>query len=186
MTLRISYSLLTLCILSSAPCACMPDSKNIGETLSTGEQTGSATGAQTGTTDAATDGETTVEDATSDSGVDATTAGTTAETASTGAASTGAASTGAASTGDASTGDASTGDASTGDLTFPCGMMACDADTQYCSVTIPGIPDVEIMYSCVQIPGRCVDDPSCACLNDEQGPCQCAEDQGFTVTCALP
>ena len=171
MTLRISYSLLTLCILSSAPCACMPDSKNIGETLSTGEQTGSATGAQTGTTDAATDGETTVEDATSDSGVDATTAGTTAETASTGA---------------ASTGDASTGDASTGDLTFPCGMMACDADTQYCSVTIPGIPDVEIMYSCVQIPGRCVDDPSCACLNDEQGPCQCAEDQGFTVTCALP
>ena len=175
MTLRISYSLTTLCFLS-ALCACKPDSNNIGETLSTGEQSGSTTGAVTETTGAVTDGETTLGETTTvegtTSGTGTTTTETTAET-----------TTGTASTGDASTGDAST---ETGGATFPCGMMACDVDTQYCSVLIPGIMGAETMYSCVQIPGRCADAPSCACLNDEQGPCQCAEDQGFTVTCAAP
>ena len=58
-------------------------------------------------------------------------------------------------------------------------MQACDLDTQYCSVLVPGIMGAEIMYTCAQIPARCADTPSCECLNDDQGPCQCAEAQGF-------
>ena len=173
-------------------CACTPDSNNIGETLTTGSSTGASTDAQTDpTTGEVTDGATDPTSSTGTTAVD-----------STGALDTTTGSTGDSSTSDPTTGDASdtsdtsdTGDTTTtGDTTndtddtggavFPCGMKTCDATTQYCSVFVPGVMDAEIQYSCAQIPARCDDTPSCACLPDgEAPPCQCAEDQGFTVTC---
>jgi hypothetical protein len=196
--MRNTSHLLTPCIFVLL-CACTPDSNNIGETLTTGDETGASTSEQSdGTTDDATDGVT-----------DATTAA--ASTGTTAVESTGAVDTTTAETTSQTSGDETTlyetsnGDTTEGDTTsdttgtggttddtggetggdaFPCGKMACDADTQYCSVFVPGVMDAEILYSCAQIPARCNDTPSCACLPDgEAPPCQCAEDEGFTVTC---
>jgi hypothetical protein len=42
-------------------------------------------------------------------------------------------------------------------------------------------------YSCPMYPSKCGNTPSCACLTQTTGGCQCSESSaGFTVTCMYP
>jgi hypothetical protein len=64
---------------------------------------------------------------------------------------------------------------------FACGTTMC-ADTDYCSVAVPGVPGGVPSYSCTPRFGC----NTCSCLGTSSN-CQCTESGiGITVTCYAP
>ncbi|MCA9691770.1 MAG: hypothetical protein KC636_19350, partial [Myxococcales bacterium] len=77
----------------------------------------------------------------------------------------------------------------TGGVDVPCGEeLVCDGVSEYCSVVHPGVPDSPIEYSCPSIPGECVQDLTCACLEEQGvfGECEELPDGGLRVMVFLP
>jgi hypothetical protein len=186
--MRTLSTLLTPCILTLL-CACTPDSNNIGETVTASETDSTASDPSDGVTDGGSGStttagdETTTGDATTGAIDETTGDGTTGDSTTTGETSTTGETTTDGTTTDGTTTDGTTTDGTTGGADpFTCGKMTCDANTQYCSVFVPGVMDAEIQYGCELLPERCGDTPDCACLPDDD-PCQCAEDDGLTFTC---
>jgi hypothetical protein len=68
------------------------------------------------------------------------------------------------------------------------GCAACNPLTDYCQMTIGGVPNAPPRYACLPLPSACGASPSCACLTSVACSSVCAgsASAGLTVTCFAP
>ncbi len=73
------------------------------------------------------------------------------------------------------------------DESFACGpTLFCARTGHYCNEVVPGVPEAETSYNCVNIQPNCEADVTCACIQPQTEGVDCTEGEGVTISTFLP